>query len=119
MISDATDANTLDPHKATAAAAMRYIENMYSTLLRYQAGTYGQLEGDLAKEYHVSEDGKVYTFKLHEHVKFHNGDPLTSEDVKYSIERIIAHEVRAPQFEAIEKIETPDEHTVIITLEKR
>ncbi|WP_044748531.1 ABC transporter substrate-binding protein [Bacillus alveayuensis] len=118
VISDATDANTLDPHKATTAASMRYIENMYSTLLRYKSGTYGELEGDLAKEYSISEDGKVYTFKLHEGVKFHNGDPLTSKDVKYSIERIIANEVRAPQFEFVEKIETPDDHTVVITLKQ-
>jgi peptide/nickel transport system substrate-binding protein len=118
VISDAADANTLDPHKATAAAAMRYIENMYSTLLRYKAGTYGELEGDLAKEYNVSEDGKVYTFKLHENVKFHNGDPFMSKDVKYSIERIVASEVRAPQFASVASIETPDDTTVVITLKE-
>ena len=111
-------AKTLDPHKASAAGSMRYIENMYNTLLRYQKGSYGKLTGDLAREYTVSEDGKVYTFKLHKGVKFHNGDKLTAEDVKYSINRIIEKEVRASHFSALENIEIIDEHTVKITLDK-
>ncbi len=110
-------AKTLDPHKASAAGSMRYIENIYNGLLRYKEGTYGEVEGDLAKDYTISDDGKVFTFKLYEGVKFHNGEELTSEDVKYSIERIIENEVRASHFSAIEKIETPDDYTVIITLE--
>src|SRR6056297_2901299 len=76
-----SDAKTLDPHKASAAGSMRYIENMYNTILRYKKGSYGELEGDLAKNYTISDDGKVYTFHLHEGVKFHNGDELTAEDV--------------------------------------
>ncbi|MFW5786652.1 MAG: ABC transporter substrate-binding protein [Halanaerobiales bacterium] len=106
------DAKTLDPHKASAAGSMRYIENMYNTLLRYKKGTYGELEGDLAREHEVSEDGLEYTFYLHENVKFHNGDEVTSEDVKYSIQRIIDQKVRESQFDSVEAIETPDRYTV-------
>ena len=116
LISDLGGAKTLDPHKATNAQSMRYIENMYNTLLRYKKGTYGELEGDLVKDYKISENGKVYTFNLYEGVKFHNGDDLTSEDVKYSIERIIEQEVRASHFAAVEKIETSDDYTVVLTL---
>ena len=116
VITDLSDAQSLDPHRVTTAASMRYIENMYSTLLRYTEGTYGELEGDLAETYDVSEDGITYTFTLHEGVTFHDGKPLTSEDVKYSIERIVEQEVRAPQFSAVDTIETPDELTVVIQL---
>lgn len=117
-ISDATDADTLDPHKATSAASMRYIENMYSTLLRYKNGTYGELEGDLASTYKVSEDGKTYTFTLRQNAKFHDGNPLTARDVKYSIERIREQQVRAPQFAAVEKVEIPNQHTIVIHLKE-
>ncbi|UOQ43581.1 ABC transporter substrate-binding protein [Halobacillus salinarum] len=117
-ISDLTDAQSLDPHVVTGAASMRYIENMYNTLFRYKKGTYGEIEGDLVKDYDISDDGKVYTFTLHDGVKFHNGDPLTSEDVKYSIERIQKKEVRAAQFEAIKSIETPSKTKVVINLKQ-
>jgi len=115
-ISDLGDAKTLDPHKATNAQSMRYIENMYNTLFRYKDGTYGEIEGELVKDYKISEDGKVYTFTLYDGVKFHNGDSLTSQDVKYSIERIKENEVRAAQFLAVESIDTPDPQTVIVNL---
>ena len=44
--------------------------------------------GDLAKSWTVAPDGLTYTFKLHEGVKFHDGSPLTSADVKATYERI-------------------------------
>ncbi|WP_025784237.1 ABC transporter substrate-binding protein [Sporosarcina sp. D27] len=117
-IVDLNDAQGLDPHNETNAQSMHYIENMYNTLFKYTEGTYGEIEGDLVEDYKISEDGKVYTLTLHDGVKFHNGDKLTSEDVKYSIERIREMLVRAPQFEAVESIETPDELTVTVKLDK-
>lgn len=113
-----TSARTLDPHIAQAAGSMRFIENLYNTLLKYKKGEYGSLEGDLAKEYSISDDGKVYIFKIHDGVKFHNGDDLTAEDVKYSIERIIEKEVRAQHFDAVENIEVIDELNLKITLKE-
>ena len=41
----------------------------------------------VADSYEISEDAKVYTFTLRDGVKFHNGNEVTAEDVKYSIER--------------------------------
>ena len=48
----------------------------------------------LAEDYTVSEDGLVYTFTLKPGVTFHSGKPLTSEDVKFSIERVFAEELK-------------------------
>lgn len=115
-IADLNGAQGLDPHKETGAQSMRYIENMYNTLFKYKEGTYGEIEGELVKDYNISDDGLEYTFELVDGVTFHNGDPLTSEDVKYSIERIVEMVVRAPQFESVKSIETPDDTTVVITL---
>ncbi|MCP3031599.1 ABC transporter substrate-binding protein [Halobacillus sp. A1] len=115
-ITDLSDAQSLDPHVVTDAASMRYIENMYNTLFRYTEGSYGEVEGELVDEHEISDDGLTYTLTLHEGVKFHNGDDLTSEDVKYSIERIIENEVRSAQFDALESIETPSDTEVVMTL---
>src|SRR5260370_13374983 len=41
----------------------------------------------LAESWQESQDGKTYQFKLRAGLKFHNGDPLTTEDVKFSFER--------------------------------
>ena len=41
----------------------------------------------LAEKWEESEDGKTYEFTLRPNLKFHNGDPLTAEDVKFSFER--------------------------------
>lgn len=113
-----SSARTLDPHLAQAAGSMRFIENMYNTLLKYKKEEYGSITGDLAKNYTITNDGKKYTFKLYQGVKFHDGSELTSADVKFSIERIIAKKVRAQQFSAVDKIETPDKYTVVITLKE-
>nr|WP_219914451.1 ABC transporter substrate-binding protein [Thalassobacillus sp. CUG 92003] len=117
-ISDLSEAQSLDPHMVTDAASMRYIENMYSTMFRYVAGEYGEVEGELVEDYELSEDETTYTFTLHEGVTFHNGDALTSEDVKYSFERMMEDGVRKDQFSAVESIETPSETEVVVNLEQ-
>ncbi|GAY75508.1 dipeptide-binding ABC transporter [Sporolactobacillus inulinus] len=117
-IADLNDAKGLDPHKETSAQSFHYIENMYDTLFRYKDGKYGVIDKDLVNDYTISKDGKTYTLHLHDNVKFHNGDPLTSADVKYSIERIIKMGVRAQQFDAVKSIDTPDKTTVVITLKQ-
>jgi peptide/nickel transport system substrate-binding protein len=117
-IADLNDAKGLDPHKETNAQSFHYIENMYDTLFQYKKGKYGEVEPDLVKDYKLSDDGKTYTLHLHDGVTFHNGDPLTSKDVKYSITRIKKLGVRAQQFEAVASIDTPDKTTVIIKLKQ-
>ncbi|GAA5344135.1 ABC transporter substrate-binding protein [Planifilum fimeticola] len=113
-----SDGKTLDPHKATDAASMHLIENMYSRLMRYTE-KYGEVEGELAEKVEVSKDGKTYTFTLRKGVRFHGtGRELTSEDVKYSIERIIDLGVRKDHFSAVDEIETPDSHTVVFRLKQ-
>lgn len=74
----------------------------------------------LAKDWQVSADGKTITFNLREGVKFSNGDDVTADDVKFSLERLGGKDVIAPFggtiFRAIDKIDTPDKHRVVVTL---
>jgi peptide/nickel transport system substrate-binding protein len=94
--------------------------NVYESLFRLtDAGT---VEPVLVKDYKVSEDGLTYTFTLQPGVKFHSGDPLTSKDVKFSIERVVSAESKSSRknsLKPIAGIETPDDATVVIKLSSR
>lgn len=89
------DISTLDPAIGYDWQNWSMIKALFNGLMDYEAGTYN-LEPDLAKSYTISPDGKIYTFKLREDVKFHNGRKLTAADVKYSIERAINPKTQSP-----------------------
>src|SRR5690606_22055978 len=66
-------------------------------------------------------DGLVYTFKLHDGVKFHDGTPMTSEDVRASFDRIAnppqgVVSLRKSAMEIFSAIETPDASTIVFKL---
>ncbi len=110
----------LDP-TAGAAAAIREVgyRNIFEGLTRIDRN--GAVQPLLARDWEISDDGLVYTFHLQEGVKFHDGSPMTSADVAFSFKRAMAEDsVNAQKqlFEPIEKIETPDDHTVVITLKR-
>jgi peptide/nickel transport system substrate-binding protein len=69
----------------------------------------------LAESWKVSSDGRVYDFTLRKGVKFHNGDPLTSEDVKFSFERYKGT-AAATLKERVAAVETPGPLQVRIRL---
>lgn len=75
---------------------------------------------DLAKEWTVSEDGLTWTFKLQEGVKWHDGEPFTSADVKFTFEYIRDNELGyfVDYVAAMTDIQAPDDATVVITLEE-
>ena len=89
------DISTLDPAIGYDWQNWSMIKALFNGLMDYEAGTYN-LEPDLAKSFTISPDGKIYTFKLREDVKFHNGRKLTAEDIKFSIERAIDPKTQSP-----------------------
>ena len=77
----------------------------------------GKIVPDLAESYEIGDDDVTYTFKLPAGVKFSDGEPLTSEDVKFSFEEIVKQGGQAAgSLSGIESIECPDETTVVIKL---
>jgi peptide/nickel transport system substrate-binding protein len=85
---------------------------IHSSLLRWDHT--GALQGDLAQSWSLDSDG-AWVFKLRGGAVFHNGDPVTADDVKWSIEQIADPKAAAymrAQFQAIARVETPDAHTV-------
>ncbi|MCB4919431.1 ABC transporter substrate-binding protein [Brucella intermedia] len=94
--------------------------NVYEALFRLADD--GKVEPVLSKDYKVSDDGLTYTFKLQPGVTFHSGAPLTSKDVKFSIERVAAPESKSSRkssLKSISAIETPDDETVVVKLSSR
>ena len=80
------DPGTIDPADSYDSTRGDYIENIFDTLFRYEANEQGvlSLEPRLALGFSLSEDGLTYTFELRQGVFFSNGDPMTSEDVRFS-----------------------------------
>ena len=111
------DIDSLDPHKATAAGTKEILFNIFEGLVKSDEN--GSLIGAVASDYTISEDGLVYTFTLRENVKFHNGNVVTAEDVKYSLERVSGLLDGTPlmsTMKTIQAVEIIDEKTVQVTV---
>ena len=109
---------TYDCHSTTTFATLHPVRPHYSGLLKIAGDVNKKLElkGDLAESYEAAKDGLSYTFKLHRNVKFHDGSPFTSADIKATYERIInppagVVSARKALHEDIVAIETPDPYT--------
>ncbi|MEQ6249426.1 ABC transporter substrate-binding protein [Sulfitobacter sp. HNIBRBA3233] len=81
--------DTLDPHTVRDVARVASRLNFYDGLYRWVDNP-PQLIPWLAKDHTVSEDGLTWTFNLRDDVTFHDGAPLTAQDVVYSFERMLA-----------------------------
>ena len=79
------DLDSLDPHKAVAAGTSEVLFNIFEGLVKPNEN--GDLVPAVASDYSISDDGTVYTFKLRDGIKFHNGKLVTVEDIVYSVKR--------------------------------
>lgn len=88
VVGQIAEPKSLDPAAVTAVNDFRILINMYDGLTRYKDGTL-EAEPALAESWTISEDGKTYTFKLREGVKFHDGSEFNAEAVKFNFERML------------------------------
>ncbi|MFH1137663.1 MAG: ABC transporter substrate-binding protein [Pseudomonadota bacterium] len=107
-----SDIKSLDPHKI-GWQNHQVLSHIYEGLLAVDEGF--KIIPGLAKEWSVSEDGKTYTFKLREGILFHNGDEMTSEDARASLERL-KKSPQGPQYQVVSEITTPDKYTLKVVL---
>src|SRR5579864_4794854 len=82
----------------------------------------GNVNGNVAEKYSLSPDGLTWTFNIRKGIKFHNGDPLTADDVAFSIQRFGTKESTNPWSPYLlknnESITAPDDSTVIYKAQK-
>ena len=72
----------------------------------------------LAKSWKISDDGLKVTVVLRDNARFHDGKPITSEDVKFSIETYKVNHPFKPMYDPVQSIDTPDKLTAVFNLSK-
>ncbi len=115
-----SEPDSLDPHLSTASDTEAVMHNVYEGLVLFNSD--GEIIPGLAESWEISDDGLVYTFHLRNDVTFHNGEHFTAEDAVYSFGIISGLSTGVPlttRFAALEKIEAPDDYTVVFTLRER
>jgi peptide/nickel transport system substrate-binding protein len=83
------DPGKLDVQQATDIQGLQLLEPIYSQVLRQVPNDWGKLEGDLATKWEPSADGLRWTFTVRQDAKWHDGQPVTVDDVVYSLNRMI------------------------------
>lgn len=104
----------LDPRIGTDAQSEHIDELIFDSLLKKDAQF--NLQPDLATSWEVPNP-LTYIFHLRSGVVFHNGQPLTSRDVKWSLDSMLNHTLLTAKYQAyrsISSVETPDPQTVVI-----
>lgn len=89
----AVDPASLDPIQAVDYYRGQMTVLLYDGLVQFEDA---EVVPNLAREWEVSDDGRIYTFRLRDDVAFHNGRLLTAADVKLSFERALHPENRSP-----------------------
>jgi len=115
-----------DAHRETTFATVHPFAQFYSLLIRVNPDNPASptdfvcdlCEGSVPKP---TNGGTTYTFKIRKGVKFHNGDPLTSADIKATLMKIIDPPKGVPSarkafFLMVKDVKTPDDYTVVIDL---
>jgi len=98
IIADIGTVDSLDPAWAYDTASGARIFNIYETLITFKNGKTDEFVPLLATKVPsvenglISPDGLTYRFPIRKGVKFHNGEPLTPEDVEYSFERAMVQD---------------------------
>ncbi|MEI4263757.1 ABC transporter substrate-binding protein [Roseovarius sp. D0-M9] len=106
--------NTLDPAQMTLIPEAYVVWGVFNCLLKFDEDM--NIVPDLAESYE-SVSPTLLRFKLREGVKFHDGEPMTSADVKFTLERLKDDTTASPhqsKFAPISEIRTPDDLTVEI-----
>ncbi len=90
------DPPTLDPALVTDGTSYDIVIELFSGLVKLTGDANEPIVSDLAESYTVSNEGKTYTFKLRDDLKFNDGSPVTATDFKWSWERAATPATESP-----------------------
>lgn len=106
---------SIHPVGVTTIGGQQTLDYVCDTLAAREPIT-NDYRGRLAERWEISKDGREYTFFLRKNARFHDGKPVTADDVKFSYEAVFIDDYKGaakrPFFESVERVETPDQHTV-------
>jgi len=114
------ESSTLNPPLTIDDDSFMVANQIFSSLIE-RAFIDGQLgyKGDLAEAWNISEDGKTIQFKLVRNATWHDGNPLTAGDVKFTLDLYLTQPLPQSSFyRVIDRVETPDNYTVVIKLKQ-
>jgi peptide/nickel transport system substrate-binding protein len=118
VVAQGGDISKFDPHFSTSSNDIRVSFNIFDNLISRRPD--GKLQPGLATEWKLAPS-TTWTFKLRPGVKWHNGDPFSSADVKYSLERTWDPNVKtrvSTVLTTIDRVEAPDATTVVMHTKK-
>ncbi len=117
VLAQAAEPITLNPNGKPDDNDINLEQNIFNRLLKTNNNQ--EVILDLATGYDVSEDGLEYTFYLPENVRFHDGEPMTSDDVKFTFDEILKQSgFASTTITSIKEITCPDDYTVVFTLKE-
>ncbi len=108
------DASTLLPVLASDTASRDVTSLVYNGLVRYDKNL--EIEGELAESWDIAPDNLTITFHLRRNVAWHDGQPFTAADVKFTYDLYIDPKTPtayAEAFKQVTRVETPDPYTFV------
>ena len=119
------DIITLDPAEVFEFSGTDLVNNVYDTLVHYDPNDFAAgYKPGLAESWSVSADGRTFTFKIREGVRFHSGNPVTARDAEFSLRRAVVLK-KTPAFiltqfgftpeNVAERIRATDDRTLVVT----
>src|ERR1051326_6011812 len=127
MAKQIDDLISLDPAEVFEFSGGEIIGNVYDGLLDFNPAKVSEIRGRIAESWSVADDGRTYTFKLRSGLKFASGNPITADDMVWSLHRAVILN-KAPGFiltqfgftkdNIKERIKATDPATVVLVTEK-
>lgn len=111
------EVSTLHPSDFSTTVEHNVLSQLYDPLMYMNLDGAHDPEPRIAESYEISDDGLSYTFKLRQDATFHDGTPITSADVKFSLELYQASDYQGFQVTGLSSVETPDDYTVVCKLD--